>query len=100
MALTMAPNVASSGSMSKARAMRGPSSTSDHKGNGRDLPGRSAIGGMAVLLAGRPALLAALLDHDFDAAVLRLAHAIAGLHQQALLAAADHTDRLRRHALA
>ena len=26
---------------------------------------------------------------DLDAAVLRLAHAVAGLHQQALLAAAD-----------
>ena len=31
-----------------------------------------------------------LLDDDLDAAVLRLAHAVAGLHQQALLAAADH----------
>jgi hypothetical protein len=30
------------------------------------------------------------LDDDFDAPVLRLAHAVAGLHQQALLAAADH----------
>ena len=35
-----------------------------------------------------------LLDDDLDAAVLRLAHAVAGLHQQAALAAADHRDRL------
>ena len=40
-----------------------------------------------------------LLHEDLDAAVLWLAHTVAGLHQQALLAAADHRDRLRRHAL-
>src|SRR4029450_12968461 len=40
-----------------------------------------------------------LLDDDLDAAGLRLTPAVAGLHQKALLAAADHADRLRRHAL-
>jgi hypothetical protein len=35
----------------------------------------------------------------FTIRVLRLAHAIAGLHPQALLVAADHRDRLSRHAL-
>jgi len=40
-----------------------------------------------------------LLDDDLDAAVLRLADVVAGLHQQALLAHADHRDRLRRHAV-
>jgi hypothetical protein len=31
-----------------------------------------------------------LLDDDFDAAVLRLAHAVGGLHHKTRLAAADH----------
>ena len=33
-----------------------------------------------------------LFDHDFDATVLRLAHAVGGLDQKALLATADHGD--------
>src|SRR4029450_7654872 len=40
-----------------------------------------------------------LLDDDLDAAVLRLAHTVCGLDQEALLTAADHRDRLRRPAL-
>ena len=51
-------------------------------------------GGIAFLVCSR-----VLLDDDLDAAVLRLAHAVAGLHEQALLAAANDRDRLRRHAL-
>src|ERR671910_1048399 len=42
--------------------------------------------------------LSCLLNDDLDSTVLRFAHAVAGLDQQALLAAADHADRLRRHA--
>jgi hypothetical protein len=41
-----------------------------------------------------------LLDDDLDAAVLRLAHVVAGRHQQLALALADDRDRLGRHAVA
>src|SRR5215831_19560865 len=41
-----------------------------------------------------------LLDDDFDAAVLRLAHAVGGRNQEALLAHADYGNGLRRHAVA
>src|SRR5713101_9045522 len=44
--------------------------------------------------------LAVLLDDDLDAAVLRLAHVVAGRHQELALALADDADRLGRHALA
>src|SRR5262252_6478225 len=41
-----------------------------------------------------------LLHHDLDAAVLRLAHAVAGRCQRPALARADYHDRLRRNAIA
>src|SRR5262249_3508566 len=59
--------------------------------------------GLLAALPGRarPRLPApALLHHDLDAAVLRLAHALAGRRQRPGLARADHHDRLGRHATA
>ncbi len=58
------------------------------KGNGRDLPGRPS----------KSKLWTVLLDDDLDAAVLRLAHTVGGLDQEARLAAADHGNRGGRHA--
>src|SRR5690606_36976848 len=92
---TTAPNVVpGSGSMSNMRAM-GPSSLSAHD---TGLP-------MIKETAGRrPAVprvrSGALLDHDLDAAILRLAHAVSGRHQQSLLADPGNRDRRGRNAVA
>src|SRR5687767_8384296 len=62
------------------------------------LPTQIETAGTCPAVSPMEGWLSCLLNDDLDAAVLRLAHAVAGLDQEALLAAADHADRLRRHA--